>query len=316
MTLWKKIEDKHIPVLLYELVNSININKSKKNIIVDCTLWMWWHAGKIIEKMNKWDIFVWFDADIINLEQAKIRLNEVNKDKKVKLILINSNFVNLEKQLEENWIKSITWIYYDLGLSSLHVDEAERWFSFKLDWPLDMRFDKTKWKTAADIVNSYSSPDLRKIFLEYWEEGNCTKIAEKIVERRKKEKFRTTKDLSDLIWEITSFPKTKNKIFQALRIETNKELENLEKSLNAAIKLLEKKWNIFVISFHSLEDRITKQIFKKETRDCICNDPICNCKHKKSLKILTKKPIIPTEKEIKDNPRSRSAKARCATKII
>lgn len=315
MTTQKTIEEKHIPVLLEELINSINIYKKKKNIIVDCTLWMWWHASKIIEKMNKWDIFVWFDADIENLEEAKIRLNKVNRDKKVKLILINSNFVNLKKELEDNWIKDITWIYYDLWISSLHVDEAARWFSFKLDWPLDMRFDKTKWKTAADIVNSYTSSDLRKIFLEYWEEGNCTKIANKIVEARKIKKLKTTKDLSDLILEITSFPKTKTKIFQALRIEINKELENLEISLKDAIKILKKNWIIFVISFHSLEDRITKQIFKKETRDCICRDLICSCKHKKSLKILTKKPIIPTEEEVKRNPRSRSAKARCAKKI-
>ena len=316
MTTQKTIKEKHIPVLLEELVSSINVNKNKKNIIVDCTLWMWWHASKVIEKMNPWDIFIWFDADIENLEQAKIRLNEVNKDKKVKLILINSNFVNLVNELEDNQIEYITWIYYDLGISSLHVDEANRWFSFKLDWPLDMRFDKTKWKTAADIVNSYTSSDLRKIFLEYWEEGNCTKIANRIVEARKIKKFRTTKEISDLILEVSNFPKSKNKIFQALRIETNKELENLEKSLSDAIKILEKDWIIFVISFHSLEDRITKQLFKKETRDCICRDLICNCKHKKSLKILTKKPIIPTKEEVEKNQRSRSAKARCAIKII
>lgn len=312
MTDLKDIENRHISVLLNELVDSININIDKKNVIVDCTLWMWWHASKIIEKMNKWDTFIWFDADIKNLELAKIRLDKVNKDNKVEIILINSNFINLKDELEKRWINKITWIYYDLWLSSLHLDEADRWFSFMLDWPLDMRLDKTKWKTAADIVNSYTASELREIFIKYWEEPWSNKISAKIVEARKKNKFKTTLELSEIIWWL---PKTKSRIFQAIRIEVNQELKAIETSLNDAIELLEKNWKIFVISFHSLEDRITKQIFKKETKDCICDDLICSCNHKKSLKNVTKKPILPTEQEIKENPRSRSAKARCAEKI-
>ena len=276
---------------------------------------MWWHASKVIEKMNSWDTFVWFDADIKNLELAKQRLENINKDKKVNIILINSNFVNLKEELEKNNIEKITWIYYDLGISSLHVDEAERWFSFRLDWPLDMRFDKTSWETAAQIVNSYTEAKLREIFLKYWEEPSSAKIARIIVEKRKKEKFKTTTDLAEIINEAVKFPKTKTRIFQALRIEVNKELEYAEKSIKTAIELLEKDWIIFVISFHSLEDRIVKQTFKKETRDCICTDIICSCHHTKSLKLLTKKPILPTQEEVKQNPRSRSAKARCAKKL-
>jgi len=313
MTNLKDIESRHISVLLHELVDSININNDKKNIIVDCTLWMWWHASRIIEKMNKWDTFIWFDADIINLELAEKRLKEVNKENKVEIILINSNFINLKEELTKRGINKITWIYYDLWLSSLHLDEAERWFSFMLEWPLDMRLDKTKWKTAADIVNGYTQAELREIFMKYWEEPWSNKISAKIVEERRKNKFKTTTDLSEI---IPGWPKTKSRIFQAIRIEVNKELEAIETSLEDAIKLLEKKWKIFVISFHSLEDRITKHIFKKETKDCICTDLICSCGHKKSLKVLTKKPIIPTDEEIKENPRSRSAKARCAEKII
>lgn len=316
MNIWKKMEEKHIPVLLNELVNAFKINKGKKNIIVDCTLWMWWHASKIIEKMNSWDIFIWFDADIRNLEQAKVRLNELNKDEKIKIILINSNFVNLKEELKKQNIEKITWIYYDLWLSSLHIDEPERWFSIKHDWPLDMRFDNTKWITAEKIINWYKEEELIKLFFEYWEEPSSRKIAKKIVERRKIKKITTTKELSLLIWEVINNPKSKNRIFQALRIEINSELENLEKSLNDAISLLEKDWIIFVISFHSLEDRITKQIFKKETKNCICNDLICSCWHKQSLEIKNKKPILPTSEEIKNNIRSRSAKARYAKKII
>ncbi len=309
-----KIWEKHISVLLNELVDWIKIFQDKQNIIVDATLWMWWHAEKIIKHMNSGDIFIWFDADIKNLELAQKRLKG-GDNKGIKIIFINSNFCNLKSSLNKEWIEKITWIYYDLWLSSLHVDEADRWFSFRLDWPLDMRFDKTYWKTAADIVNSYTQSELRSIFIKYWEEPASTKISAKIVEKRKEKRFKTTSDLSNLIWEVSKNAKSKNRIFQALRIETNKELENLEKTLKQALELLEKTWRIFVISFHSLEDRITKQIFKKETRNCICSDMICSCMHKKSLKILTKKPILPSEEEIKDNPRSRSAKARLAEKI-
>ena len=127
------IENRHISVLLNELVDSIDIFEGKKNIIVDCTLWMWWHASKIIKKMKKWDVFIWFDADIKNLELAKIRLDEINKDNKIEIILINSNFINLKDELKERWYEKITWIYYDLWLSSLHLDEADRGFSFMLD---------------------------------------------------------------------------------------------------------------------------------------------------------------------------------------
>lgn len=308
-----EIEKKHISVMLDELVNSITINDNKKNVVVDMTLWMWWHASKIIQKMNKWDIFIWFDADIKNLEMANIRLNQINKDEKVKIILINSNFKNLKNELINRWINNITWIYFDLWLSSLHLDEAERWFSFMKDWPLDMRLNKSEWKTAADIVNWYTKDELRKIFIEYGEEPWANKFSSKIVEKRKQKKFKNTSDLSEILPDNI---KVKSRIFQALRIEVNQELESLNVALNDAIKLLEKDWIIFVISFHSLEDRITKQILKKETRDCICDDIICSCLHKKSIKLLNKKPLTPSEDEINKNPRSRSAKARHAIKII
>ena len=308
----ENIAQKHISVLLDELVYAIWISKDKKNVIVDCTLGMWWHAVEIINKLNSGDILIWFDADIKNLELARQRLDTVSKEKWVDIILINSNFVQLKEELTNKWIEKITWIYYDLWLSSLHLDEADRWFSFMLDGPLDMRLNKSHGKKASDIVNSYTQADLRKIFLEYWEESGANKIAARIVEARRKQKFTTTAELSEI---IPGWPKTKARIFQALRIETNKELDNLETSLNDAIDLLDSGGNIFVISFHSLEDRIVKQKLKRETKDCICSDLICSCHHKKSLKILTKKPILPSEEEIKKNPRSRSAKARHALKI-
>lgn len=303
----------HKSVLLEELVENIKIFIDKKNIVVDCTLWLAWHAKELIKKLNSWDIFIWFDADIRNLSLAKEVLSDCRKD--IEMFFICSNFVNIKEELNKLWIYKISWVYYDLWISSLHVDEAERWFSFKLDWPLDMRFDTTKWKSAAYILNTYREEDLKKIFLNYWEEAKSFKIAREIVKKRKTRKFETTKDLSELIESVTKFPKTKNKIFQALRIEVNRELENIEKSIKDSINLLESWWSIFVISFHSLEDRIIKNIFREESKDCICKDIICSCKHKKTLKIITKKPIIPTNQEIKINPRSRSAKARLAIKI-
>ncbi|NVP17892.1 16S rRNA (cytosine(1402)-N(4))-methyltransferase RsmH [Candidatus Gracilibacteria bacterium] len=309
----KDIEKKHISVLLNELVDSIDIKKDEKNIIVDCTLGMGGHASKMIEKMNSGDIFVGFDADIKNLELARIRLDEVNKNKKVEIHLINSNFGNIKDELEKIGIKEITGIYYDLGLSSLHLDEADRGFSFMNDGPLDMRLDKTKGKTAADIVNSYKDSELREIFLKYGEEPGANKISKLIVENRRKKRFETTLELAKI---IPGPIKVKSRIFQAIRIEVNEELEVLEKSLLDAIKILKKEGNIFVISFHSLEDRITKNIFRDESRDCICDDIICSCLHKKSIRILSKKPILPSEEEIKQNTRSRSAKARLAQKII
>ncbi|PZM83698.1 16S rRNA (cytosine(1402)-N(4))-methyltransferase [Candidatus Gracilibacteria bacterium] len=308
----KEIEKKHISVLLNELVESIEIFDKKKNVIVDCTLGMGGHASKIIDKMNAGDLFIGFDADIKNLEMAKLRLENILKEKEVEAIFINSNFGNLKEELKKIGIEKITGIYYDLGLSSLHLDEADRGFSFMQDGPLDMRLDKSKGKTAEEIVNSYKDSELREIFLKYGEEPQANKISKKIVEQRRKKRIKTTLQLAEI---VGGSPKTKSRIFQAIRIEVNSEINAIEKSISDAIDILEKGGKIFVISFHSLEDRAVKQIFKKESRDCICDDLICSCNHKKSLKLLNKKPILPTQEEITNNKRSRSAKARFAEKI-
>jgi len=314
----KKDKNIHTSVLLDELVEAIEISDKKQNIIVDCTLWLAGHASQVLKKMNSWDIFIWFDADERNLKIAKEKLlqTKTQASSEVKIVLIHSNFENLKEKLLENNIDSITWIYYDLWVSSLHFDEAERWFSFRMEWPLDMRFDTTTWKTAADILNYSEEKNLYEIFKDYGEEPHSRKIAARIITSRKKKKFKTTLDLTKFLEEhINKHIKTKMRVFQALRIEVNKELENLKKSLWEAIKLLKSWGKIFAISFHSLEDRIVKQTLKRETRDCICKDFICSCHHKKTLKILTKKPLLPSKEEQKINPRSRSAKARCAIKL-
>lgn len=306
-------DSRHISVLLTELVDSIKIFTDRPNIVVDCTLWLAGHACQMIQKMWKWDTFIWFDADQRNLVLAKEKIASLKTD--VEIILIHSNFSELRSELATRGIHKITWIYYDLWISSLHVDEAERWFSFQADGPLDMRFDTSSGNTAADIVNYSSKDELEHIIRYYWEEASFRKIADRIIQKRKEKKFVTTKDLAHFLDDISNYPKTKTKVFQAFRIAVNKELESIETSLIDAITLLETGGNIFVISFHSLEDRITKQIFKKETRDCICSDLICSCHHIKSLTLHNKKPILPTTEEIQHNSRSKSAKARGATKL-
>ncbi len=309
----KTAKEKHISVLLEELTQSIEIFNNKKNTIIDCTLGMWWHAEVILSKMNPGDVFVGFDADERNIVQAEERLKDTGKD--ITKIFILSNFSALAGELEKRDIQSVTWIYYDLWLSSLHLDEADRWFSFRFDAPLDMRFDANTWITAAFILNNFRREQLTQILQDYGEEPMTKKVVAAICDYRKKKKFETTFELNDLILENSSIPKSNTRVFQALRIEVNKELDTLKSSLEDAIHMLETDGHIFVISFHSLEDRIVKQIFKRETRDCICTDLICSCWHKKSLKVLTKKPIIPTADEIQRNKRARSAKARCAKKL-
>jgi len=308
----------HTSVLLHELVWAIDIKDDTQNIIVDGTLWLAGHACMILEKMNSGDIFIGFDADERNLVLAKDRLQQTKTQLwlDVTIILICSNFLSLREKLWEHDITFITGIYYDLWVSSMHFDQAERWFSLRLEGPLDMRFDTKSWKTAADVINYYEEKDLFQILKEYWEEPHARKIAARIITHRKQQKFVTTTDLNIFLdSEINSHIKTKTRVYQALRIEVNGELEVLKSSLTQAIELLRSWGNIFVISFHSLEDRIVKHIFKRESKDCICSDIICSCKHKKTLGLMNKKPILPGEIEQKENNRSRSAKARHAKKI-
>jgi 16S rRNA (cytosine1402-N4)-methyltransferase len=179
-----------------------------------------------------------------------------------------------------------------------------------------MRFDTRSWKTAAEVVNYYEEKDLLQIFKEYGEEPHSRKIAARLIIARKEKKFVTTTDLNEFLdSEINSHIKTKTRVYQALRIEVNGELDTLKSSLEQAVGLLESWWDIFAISFHSLEDRIVKQYFKRESKDCICSDIICTCHHDKTLILTHKKPILPSLEEQKINSRSRGAKARHAQKL-
>ncbi len=314
----KKDENLHTSVLLQELIDGVAVKEDRKNVIVDCTLGLAGHASEIIKMMNPGDIFVGFDADERNLKLAKQKLKQTQTktQSSPEIILIHSNFLYLKRELQNHGIDSITGIYYDLWVSSVHFDEADRWFSFRMEGPLDMRFDTNTGKTAADILNYSEETELFRILREYGEEPHSRKIAARVISSRKEKKFQTTTDLKDFLdTEINSHIKTKMRVFQALRIAVNGELENLETSLRDAIDLIESWGRVCAISFHSLEDRIVKQTLKRETRDCICRDMICSCWHTRSLKVLTKKPLLPTEEEQNKNPRSRSAKMRIAEKI-
>ncbi|MBP8016733.1 16S rRNA (cytosine(1402)-N(4))-methyltransferase RsmH, partial [Candidatus Gracilibacteria bacterium] len=317
-----KLEKKsfgHIPVLFAEILDIIDINKNKQNIVVDATIGAGGHAIGVIKKLNKNDIFVGFDLDKDNLELAKNNINtevgQIIKKRGIKTYFIHSSFSNLKKELLRIKIAKISAVYYDLGVSSIHLDDVEKGFSFRFDSNLDMRFDKTQnIKTAKDIINDYSSSELFKIFKQYGEEKKAKFIVEEIIKTRKQKPINTTFDLVNIIEKSSFDPKSKLRVFQALRIEVNQEFESIEKSLHQAVDLLEIGGTLSVITFHSLEDRLVKQTlqtFLQEEKDDITGQTI----YGPILQKIYKKPLIPKEKEVESNPRSRSAKLRAFKKI-
>ncbi|MCK9272103.1 16S rRNA (cytosine(1402)-N(4))-methyltransferase RsmH [Candidatus Gracilibacteria bacterium] len=308
----------HIPVLLNELVDSIEIAGNRQNIVVDCTLGLGGHASKIIGKLNKGDIFVGFDADEDNLKNASLNIGknigEYIKEKNLKIYLINSNFRNLKSELNKIGIDKVSGIYYDLGVSSVHFDDENKGFSFRGEGILDMRFDRKSGLTAKDIVNSYSENDLYRIFREYGEEKKSKFIIDNILKSRIEKEIKTTKDLLEIIESSSFDPKSKLRVFQALRIEVNDEFGALKESLQDAVKLLDVGGIISVISFHSLEDRIVKKTFNEFIKTEINQITGMNMTQP-ILEKVHKKPLIPKQNELDSNPRSRSSKLRVLKKI-
>ncbi len=311
----------HIPVLLDEVIKYLNPQAGGK--FIDCTLGGGGYTFEIAKRIGDSGKVIALDLDDLAIKNAKIL---IKKNKNKNIILNHGNFKNLQAIINKiskktEPLDNFNGIVFDLGLSSAQLEDRNRGFSFLMDTPLDMAFGRDGKKTT-DIINKYSEDDLIKIFKEYGEEKFAKPIAKKIVIFRKKKKITTTKELAELVQR--TIPKkfqNKNihpatKVFQALRIATNDELTNLEKALPQAIKLLKKGGRIAVVSFHSLEDRIVKNYFKKESKDCLCPPkiPVCQCHHKASLKIINKKIITPSDEEIKNNPRARSAKLRVAEK--
>ena len=298
-----------------EAIAALNIKES--GVYVDATLGYAGHSEEILKRIEKGFLFA-FDADTEAIEYSHHQLSLINSNFK----LIHSNFINLKEELAKNKCFKIDGILFDLGLSSPEIDNKERGFSFMQDAPLDMRMDKTKNFTAKDIVNTYSKNDLSQIFYLYGEEKRSKEIASGIINYRESKKIETTLELVDIIKSSVGanyFYKNhpERVIFQALRIEVNGELEALKKALNDAILMLNPKGRIVVITFHSLEDRIVKNIFKKysEVDDIFKGMPSIPEEYKPIIKIINKKPLLPSPEEINENSRSKSAKMRVIERI-
>ena len=311
------MEFNHKPVMLKEIVDGLNIKPN--GIYVDATLGGAGHSREIVSRLHENGILIGIDKDENAIEVSRERL----KDAKCKVILVHDDFRNIKQILNSFNITKVDGIIADLGVSSYQIDEAERGFSYNKDARLDMRMDRSSSLDAEKVVNTYPEKDLVKILFEYGEERYARQIVKNIVNARKIKPIKTTLELRKIIEDsVPSFELFKGgsvakKTFQALRIEVNKELEALDSLLSVMIDLLNKKGRICIITFHSLEDRLVKNKFNLESRDCICDKsfPICVCHHKKSLKLITKKPIMPGSIEINLNSRSSSSKLRIAEKI-
>jgi len=303
----------HIPVMLSETIEALNIQPGGRYI--DCTIGGGGHAAAILENSSPGGQLLGIDADPEAVEVARERLNVYGSS----VLIVNDNFANLEAICIKNDFVPVHGILFDLGLSSLQLNGGGRGFSFKNETPLDMRFSPGQKITAADIVNTTSEIELAHLIRNYGEEGHSHRIARRIVEERP---IKTTLELARAVERAVGSQRGKihpaTKTFQAIRIAVNNELEHLESVLKQAVSLLGFESRLVVISYHSLEDRIVKNYFKQESRDCICPPDAlkCICHHTARLGLINKKVITPSQNEIRENPRSRSAKLRIAERII
>jgi 16S rRNA (cytosine1402-N4)-methyltransferase len=308
---------KHIPVMAKEAVEYLNIRPHA--LIIDATLGGGGHAKAILEA-SKTVKLIGIDQDADALEAAKENLREFGD----RVAFIRDNFSNIRSMIlpagRHGGDRKINGILFDLGVSSYQIDTSERGFSFQADAPLDMRMDRSAKTSANDLINGGSREEIEDIIRDYGEERYYKRVASAIIKYRP---VKGTLELAEIIRR--SIPKsspqntTKSiaRVFQAFRIAVNRELESLKKAIEDSIGLLAPKGRIVVISYHSLEDRIVKELFKRESVDCICPPklPACVCDHRKKLNIITKKPVTPGDAELQANPRSRSAKMRAAEHI-
>jgi len=303
----------HIPVLLQETIEALAVQPGGR--FIDCTLGAGGHAAAILDRSSPGGQLLGIEAEPEVIEIARTRLETYSSS----ILLVNENFVDLEAISIKYDFLPVHGILFDLGLSSLQLNSHGRGFSFQHDAPLDMRLNPSQEVTAADIINTSSETELARLIKTYGEESYSHQIARRIVQERP---INTTLQLAQTIEQAIGgrrgrlHPATKT--FQALRIAVNHELEHLEAALKQAINLLGFEGRLVVISYHSLEDRIVKQLMQRESKDCICPPgvPTCVCGHKASLKLINKRVITPSQAEVQLNPRSRSAKLRAAERII
>jgi len=306
---------KHYSVLLSESIEGLNIKED--GIYIDATLGYGGHSSEILKKIPKGHLYS-FDQDKEAIEFSNNRLSKIGNN----FTIIHSNFVNMVEELEKLNINKVDGILFDLGLSSPQIDEKERGFSFMSDSPLDMRMNREDKTTAKDIINKYSYDELLNIFYSYGEEKTSKQIAKKIISERENKEINTTKELVDIIKNAVGAKYFNNShpernIFQAIRIEVNNELNTLRTILPKAINILNTGGRISVITFHSLEDRIVKQAFKKasDVNELVKGLPEIPSEYKPLIKLINKKPIIPSSKELEENTRSKSAKLRIIERL-
>lgn len=306
---------KHTPVLLNECLSALNIKPD--GIYVDGTLGGGGHSGEILKRLTTGRLIA-FDKDDDALASTSQKLSKFGD----KITYVKDDFKNMAEKVKSMGIEGVDGILLDLGVSSYQLDNAERGFSYRFDSRLDMRMDKTASLDAYDVVNTYSKEDLIRILYNYGEESFAKAIVNKIIEARNEKAIETTGELTRLIENV--IPKkfwgrgsVAKKTFQAIRIEVNHELEGLDKAINQMIDLLSPSGRLAIITFHSLEDRIVKNVFKERSTNCICDKsiPFCVCNHKADVILVNKKPIEAGKEELEKNSRSSSAKLRVIQKI-
>lgn len=307
------MEFKHYSVLLEETIENLNIKPD--GIYVDGTLGGAGHASEVAKRLSKEGRLIGIDQDADAIKAASERLTPYSD----RVTIIRSNYANMKEELHAIGVEHVDGIVLDLGVSSFQLDTPERGFTYReADAPLDMRMDDRQTLTAKDIVNDYSEMDLYRIIRDFGEDKFAKNIAKHIVAARQKKPIETTGELTEIIRasipmkvQVTGGHPAK-RTFQAIRIELNRELEVLQNNLDEMIGLLNPGGRICIITFHSLEDRIVKTIFKKNEDPCTCPSdfPVCVCGNVSKGKVITRKPILPSEEELEENSRSKSAKLR------
>lgn len=302
----------HIPVLAKETIENLNINPD--GIYLDLTLGKGGHSKLILERLSDKGRLIAIDQDKEAIEAAKENLRDFSN-----VTFVNSNFENFEKALEDLGLDFIDGALMDIGVSSYQIDNADRGFSYMKDGPLDMRMNQDNELTAEVIVNEYSQDELERIFFEYGEERFARAIARNIVRLRDEGRIDTTFKLRNIVTKSIKSQDAhpEKRVFQALRIEVNRELEVLENTIERLVDHLKKDGRIAIITFHSLEDRIVKNKFRDLATDCICPPefPVCVCDHRAKIKIITRKPVTASKAELRDNSRSKPAKLRVGQRI-
>ena len=307
--------EKHISVLLNESISSLNINEN--SIIVDATLGYGGHSSNILDRIKEGYLFA-FDQDSEAIRHSTDRLSKIGTN----FTIIKSNFVNMKEELQKLNVSKVDGILFDLGVSSPQLDDSERGFSYHNDAKLDMRMDKEQSLSAYEVVNNYSKEQLARIFKQYGESKFANNIAKRIVEYRQEKTIETTLELVEVIktavpmkFRIDKHPA--RQIFQAIRIEVNHELDVLEPAILQALDLLNVGGRCAIITFHSLEDRIVKQIFNEKTKidDKVKGMPNIPDEYLPDFKLVYNKVIVPSDEELKNNPRARSSKLRVIEKI-